>query len=100
MDTDQVIGVVKQYLKKIEPHVPFEKAYLFGSRARGIEEETSDIDIAIFVHSIREDYLGTLKTLYRLRRDVDIRIEPHLFIDGRDPAGFSSEIEKHGIKIL
>ncbi len=99
MDTNSIIHIAQEYVRKIEQIVSFQKAYIFGSHVKGTAHETSDIDIAIFVTGIRDDYLEELKLLYRLRRDIDVRIEPHLFIEGRDPSGFSEEIEKHGLKI-
>ncbi len=99
MDTNSIIHIAQEYIIKIDPIIPFQKAYLFGSHVKGTAHEYSDIDIAIFVTSIRDDYLKELRLLYRLRRDIDVRIEPHLFVEGRDPSGFSDEIEKYGIKI-
>ncbi len=99
MDTSSIIHIAQKYIRIIDPTIPFQKAYLFGSHAEGTAHETSDIDIAIFVNDIRDEYLKELRLLYRLRRDIDVRIEPHLFIEGRDPSGFCEEILKKGIKI-
>ena len=80
-------------LSEIISIVDFEKAVLFGSYAGGIPREESDIDIGIFVKSIDGDYLDTLKKLYRARRTIDVRIEPHFFITCNDLSGFSEEVE-------
>jgi len=44
-------------------------------------------------------YLEALTLLYRLRGRVDVRIEPHLVVESSDPAGFSAEIRRTGIRL-
>lgn len=45
------------------------------------------------------DYLKLMSSLYLVVVDIDILIEPHLFIRGEDKSGFGEEIEKKGIVI-
>lgn len=99
MDTEQVVKKARQYLEIIRRFVDVEKAYVFGSHARGAAREVSDIDMAIFTASLPNDYFGTLKKLFKARRQVDCLIEPHLFVIGRDESGFQEEVIRTGIKV-
>jgi hypothetical protein len=48
---------------------------------------------------INIDYLSLLKKPYRAVHRVDVRIEPHLFVKGHDPSGFSEDVEKNGFQL-
>ena len=73
-----VIDIVRRYLKRVaQAGVPAEKAVIYGSFARG--EQTKDSDIDVLVLSPLFDRLKESKMLdllWRLTRQVDIRIEP------------------------
>ncbi|MFH0976603.1 MAG: nucleotidyltransferase domain-containing protein [Spirochaetota bacterium] len=99
MDKDETIELINIYINRIKEFIDIKNVYLFGSFANETQRTDSDIDIGIFADSIDEDYFDTLKKLYEIRRSVDVRIEPHLFISGHDRSGFSTEVEKTGIKI-
>ena len=66
------------------------------SYARGTAGEDSDIDVAVVLDSIEEDLLMLEARLYRLRRDIDERIEPILLEEKDDKSGFLEEILKTG----
>ena len=72
---------------------------LFGSYARGMQREDSDVDVAIIVDEIEGDYFSTRPRLWRGRREVDDRIEPVLVETKHDESGFLQEILKTGILI-
>ena len=74
-------------------------AWLFGSYAGKQHREDSDIDVGIVIKSLETDYLSTMKKLYQIRRHVDVRIEPHLFVKDKDPLEFAHEVAKTGIKL-
>jgi len=97
VDRKEAILVAKKYVSEIRNFIHQEKAFLFGSYVHGTPGDESDIDIGIFVNSIKDDYLITLKKLYKARRSIDVRIEPHLFIAGTDQSGFSEKVEKMGL---
>lgn len=96
----RVINTVKQYIKLIPKEVGVKRAYLFGSYARGKEKEESDIDIAVVIENM-PDFFSTQKLLMQLRRNVDLRIEPHPIMeqDFNSSNPFAWEIEKTGIKV-
>ncbi len=99
MDRQQAVTAAQQYLKQVKPLLDYDSAYLFGSYATNRQREDSDIDIGIMVNHLAGDYLTTMKTLYRLRRKLDVRIEPHLYVSGHDPLGFAENVVKKGIRL-
>ena len=99
MDKEQAVALAKEYLKLVRPYLKFDNAYLFGSYAEGRQHEHSDLDIGIIVHHIDDDYLETLKNLYRIRRLLDVRIEPHLFVTSNDPTGFIDTVAATGLRL-
>lgn len=95
------ISLYKQLLQEKFGHssLQIEQVFLFGSYARGTEREDSDIDVAIVVDELGEDYFTVTPLLWKLRRSIDERIEPFLFEKGKDQSGFLQEIMKTGIEI-
>ncbi len=95
-----VINTAIKYLKNIPPELNVKKAYLFGSYAKGLEKEDSDIDIALVIGDMT-DFFATQMKLMRLRRKIDLRIEPHPIgeSDFTEMNPFAQEIQKSGIEI-
>jgi len=73
--------------------------YLFGSYAKGNPHKDSDIDIALVVKKWKGNYFDVMPLLWKIRRDIDLRIEPHVIVPQEDYAGFLDEIQKTGILI-
>ncbi|MBN2347687.1 MAG: nucleotidyltransferase domain-containing protein [Bacteroidales bacterium] len=95
-----ILDTAVQYLKKIPKDMDIKKAYLFGSYAKGIEKEDSDIDIALVIGNMT-DFFATQRQLMRIRRKVDLRIEPHPIgeSDFTSLNPFALEIQESGIEI-
>ena len=76
------------------------KAYIFGSYAKGKEREGSDIDVAIVLNNM-SDFFSTQRQLMKLRRKVDLRIEPHPIqdTDFNSLNPFAFEIKQTGVEI-
>lgn len=68
--------------------------------SRGTASADSDIDVALVLEGMASGF-DTQVELMKLRRGVDLRLEPHPFssLDGEDPSGFLAEIRLHGIKL-
>lgn len=96
MDQKQAIRKVKQFAELVRGHLPGCEVMLFGSYAQGRAHRDSDIDVAIVVDEYRGDLLGMKAMLFRLRRGVDVRIEPLLLERKHDPANFLGEITRTG----
>ena len=45
---------------------------------------------------IKGDYLEVLSRLYKMRRGIDVRIEPHILESGNDESGMLQEILSSG----
>lgn len=101
MVDQSVIDTAKFYLQMIPLSMEMKKAYLFGSYAKGNEHIDSDIDIAIVVGKM-DDFFSTQMQLMRLRRTVDLRIEPHPILEGdfNNQNPFAYEIQKTGIELI
>jgi len=87
---------VRKYARLIRARFPVKTVMLFGSYARGCQKPDSDIDVAVVLKEEPENVLATEAELYKLRRSIDLRIEPRLVDDTRDPSGFWQEILKYG----
>ncbi len=99
---EDIISIAKKYLelvKKSSFPLHIDKAYLFGSYAKGCPNKDSDIDIAFVVDKWDGDYEETIVPIWRLRKNIDFRIEPHFVVSDCDYAGFLQEIQRTGIEI-
>ena len=101
MVDQSIIDTAKLYIKAIPESMELKKAYLFGSYAKGNEHTDSDIDIAIVIGKM-DDFFSVQMQLMRLRRLIDLRIEPHPILDDdftiQNP--FAYEIQKTGIELF
>jgi predicted nucleotidyltransferase len=95
-----MLTIVQYYNLHISHKYIILQAFLFGSFAKGTNNDDSDIDIAIVINNV-SDIIDAQIEMMKLRRKVDLRIEPHPFIvsdfNRNDP--LVDEILKHGIKI-
>ena len=96
MDKKDVIEIVKDYAEAVKDNFPVRKIILYGSHAKGQAREDSDIDVAVVLDSGGGNYLIAASRLFRLSRDIDLRIEPLLLESGTDVSGFLDEIIKTG----
>jgi predicted nucleotidyltransferase len=78
MDTSEVITLVKKYKKLLAQHMVFEKFILYGSYAKGNAHKNTDIDVAVVVDTASGDFFSTRPLLWKVRREIDDRIEPIL----------------------
>lgn len=96
-------GIVKKYITLlIKEGLPVEKAYLYGSFAKGQAHNGSDIDICIVSSKFNPNRDKDRFFLWRKVRDIDYRIEPV----GFSPADFVEqdplvyEIKNFGIRVV
>ena len=95
-----IIKTAQKYINQIPKNLGLRESYLFGSYAKGTEREESDIDIAIILANMT-DFFATQRQLMKLRRNIDLRIEPHPIHerDFNNDNPFAFEIIKTGIEI-
>ena len=72
----RIMASIKKYIEKISQYYKIEAIILFGSYAKGTENEVSDIDIAI-ISSDFSDIIEDGAKLIGLTWKIDTRIEPH-----------------------
>ena len=72
----RIMDSIKNYIEKISQYYKIEAIILFGSYAKGTENEDSDIDIAI-ISSDFSDIIEDGAKLIGLTWKIDTRIEPH-----------------------
>jgi len=94
---------IKEYIKILQENgLDIWRLYLFGSYATGKFSGESDIDLSIFLNKNDIDGFEEDVQLMRLRRQVDIRIEPHSFaktdFDKTNP--FIREIVSTGKRLI
>ncbi len=99
MDQKKIINIVKKYAELVKQNYSVNQIYLFGSYAKGNAREESDIDVAIVLDKIGDDYLEQCTKLFQLRRKIDLRIEPVLLELNNDISGFLNEIQANGLQI-
>jgi uncharacterized protein len=101
MAKNKIIKILEDYTKLLKNNnYKLKKVFLFGSYAKGSNNDNSDIDVAIILEDIKDTQVELIK-LMKLRRNVDERIEPHPidFKNFNDKNPFIKEIIKTGIEI-
>lgn len=96
MGKEEVVKKLVLYKLLVSEHLDVDKVILFGSYAKGTAGDDSDIDVAIVVNSVQGDFFSYAPLLWKLRKQIDERIEPVLLINGKDSSGFLQEILKTG----
>lgn len=99
MDKAEVIKKLKKYKILLSKHLIFDELILFGSYARGTATVDSDMDVAVVVDELQGDYFLIRPLLWKIRRQIDDRIEPIILEKQHDESGFLSEIIKYGMRI-
>lgn len=99
MDKREAVEILTKYKIVVSKYFDLDKMVLFGSYARGNQKDESDIDVAIVVNSINGDFFTYAPLLWKLRRDIDERIEPILIDNNHDESGFLKEVLNYGVVI-
>ena len=71
-----IMESIRKYIEKISKYYKIEAIILFGSYAKGTENEDSDIDIAV-ISSDFKDIIDDGANLIGYTWKIDTRIEPH-----------------------
>lgn len=100
MVSQSVIETVRSYAEVVRHHFPVKRIILFGSFARGSQHPDSDIDVAVILQKPPLDFLEAETELYKLCRDIDLRIEPIIVEEEPDLSGFYEDISKYGMIVF
>ena len=77
MDKRKIKTIVKNFVKAVKNHdIKVEIAILYGSYAKGIAGEDSDIDIAIFSSDFGKDKFEEAILLKKISEEVYLGISP------------------------
>lgn len=96
MDKKEAVRIAKKFAKVVVKYFQVKSIILYGSYAKNNFREHSDIDIAVIVDKINEDFLKASSLLFKLRHDIDNRIEPVLLEEKNDVSGFLESIKQTG----
>ena len=73
---EDIMNSINKFIEEIKKHYNVDTIILFGSYAKGTENNDSDIDIAIISDDF-EDIYDCMADLMGMTWDIDARIEPH-----------------------
>lgn len=96
MVAESVIETVRNYADLVRTRFPVKQVILFGSFARGTQRPDSDIDVAVILKKQPVDFLEAETELFKLCRNIDLRIEPVIVEEKPDLSGFYEDISKYG----
>ena len=75
MDKEQAINLAKRYKEMVAEKLSLKALYLYGSYSKGNYRADSDIDIAVIVERLDDDYFKDTPLLWKLRRKISNLIE-------------------------
>ncbi len=78
MDKEQAIKLAQEYKKVLLKKMPVKALYLYGLYSKSSYTEESDIDIAVVVEHLNDDYFADTPLLWKLKRRISNLIEPVL----------------------
>ena len=94
---------VKKYVALLRSEdFPVDRAYIFGSYARGNFKKESDIDVCIVSPRLSKNWDKNESYLWQLTRKIDARIEPVGYgpEDFKTSAILSRGIKKNGVRVV
>ncbi len=103
-DDEALSNVIKDYVADVKNAIPIDRAFLFGSHAKGCATEESDIDLCFFSKDFENlSMMDIMRPLFRLARKYrGIDIEPMGFptseLENDNP--FVKEIVRTGVEVF
>ena len=98
VNIEKAIEFAKEYKDLVAEHLPLKALYLYGSYSKGNYTEDSDIDIAVVVERMSDDYFEDAPLLWKLKRKISNLIEPVLLTEDTNNPRYA-DILKTGILI-
>ena len=98
MDKRQAIILAKEYKRVVSEKMPLVNVYLYGSYSKENFNADSDIDIAVIVDKLNDNYFEDTPLLWKLRRKISNLIEPVLLTEDMSNPLYC-DITKTGILI-
>jgi len=99
---DEIKDIAYRYMEALKAKFDIKDIYLFGSTVNGAAAGDSDIDIAVISNTFTGDRVQDTFELMRLRRGIDMRLEPHPFLEADfiQANPLAKEIMATGISLL
>ena len=98
MGQNDVIDSVRRYKQLVLDNLGQARVYLFGSYIKGTARQDSDIDVAVVVPKVEDDFLKTSSMLWMLTWNVNTLIEPVL-IEEAHPSPLFDEVLRTGVLV-
>lgn len=99
MAESEVLNTARAYADAVRGIIDAKAIFLYGSHAKGTATKDSDIDIAVVVDKVSDDYLTLVSKLWGLTREVSHDIEPVLLTEADSQSGFLQTVERTGIAV-
>ena len=96
LDKEKIMIAVQRYADAVAQEFAPAAIVLFGSHAKDLAHEDSDIDVAVIFNGFAGDWMKTSSRLWRLIEGISLDIEPHLLDSAEDKSGFVRHILKTG----
>ena len=98
MDQEQALRIVKEYKAAISYLFDTAKVYLYGTYSKGNARPESDIDVAVIVPKLNNDWLKLSTRLWVIAPKVDLHIEPVL-LEENEPSPLYDDVMRTGIAV-
>ena len=98
MDKEQAVKLAQRYKAVVSKKLPLKALYLYGSYSKGGYTEDSDVDIAVVVEHMSDNYFEDTPLLWKLKRKISNLIEPVLLTEDKNNPLYT-DILKTGILI-
>ena len=98
MGKNDVLELVRQYKQLVLAHYGQADVYLYGSYSKGNARSDSDIDVAVVVPEVKEDFLKASALLWSLTWNLNTLIEPVL-MEEIHPSPLYENVLRTGIRI-
>lgn len=92
MDKNKAIELAREYKSVVEKQLPIKAVYLYGSYSKDTYNENSDIDIAVIVDKLNDNFFSDTPLLWKLKRKISNMIEPVLLTEDLNNPLYSSVI--------
>ena len=98
MDKEQAISIARDYKAAIADLFDTAKVYLYGSYSKGNAHVESDIDVAVVVPRLTDDWLQLSTRLWLIAPKVNLLIEPVLMAED-EPSPLYEDVMRTGIAV-
>ena len=100
LDKAEARNIASEYAKAVVRELTPKNIILFGSYINGTPTAESDIDVAVIFDAFEGDWLETATLLSRLKRKINLLIEPHLLDESEDVTGFLNHVRQTGVILV